>query len=116
MLRVKYLSKEASKKVQGISTALYLELNPVLQKHKGDSINYFTLKEWERECAEVTKRYNDSLAKKKTPLSFKVFLCQVGESVHGKVYTTYNNHKLTYFQGKKLYGYYGSREKGEENE
>lgn len=115
-MRINYLDKKTSKKVQGISTALYLELSPVLQKHRSERINYFSLKEWERECAEVTKRYNDSLAKKKTPLSFTVLLCHEGESVHGKVYTIYNNHKLTYFQGKKLYGYYGSQEKGAENE
>ena len=107
-MQVKYLSEELSKKVQGISTALYLELNPVLQKHKGESINYFSLKEWERECAEVTKRYNDTLAKKKMPLSFIILLCQEGESMHGEVNIVYNNHKLTYFQGKKLYGYYSS--------
>ena len=107
-MQVKYLDKKTSKKVQGISTALYLELNPVLQKHKGEKINYFALKEWERECAEVTKRYNDSLAKKKMPLSFMVLLYHEGESVHGKVDTIYNNHKLTYFQGRKLYGYYDS--------
>ena len=105
-MQVKYLDKKTSKKVQGISTALYLELNPVLQRHEGEKINYFMLKEWERECAEVVKRYNDTLAKKKTPLSFRIFLCPYGESVNGKVDTVYNNHKLTYFQGKKLYGYY----------
>lgn len=115
-MRINYLDKETSKKVQGISTDLYLELSLVLQKHKGEKIDYFALKEWERECAEVTNRYNDSLAKKKTPLSFMVLLCHEGESVHGKVYIIYNNHKLTYFQGKKLYGYYGSQEKGAENE
>ena len=107
-MQVKYLDKKTSKKVQGISTALYLELSPVLQKHKGERINYFALKEWEKECAEVTKRYNDSLAKKKMPLSFMVLLHSEGESVHGKVDTIYNNHKLTYFQGRKLYGYYDS--------
>lgn len=107
-MRVKYLDKKTSKKVQGISTALYLELGPVLQKHEGEKINYLALKEWERGCAEVTKRYNDNLAKKKTPLSFKVLLYHEKDSVHGKVDTTYNNHKLTYFQGKNLYGYYDS--------
>ena len=107
-MQVKYLSEEVSKKVQGISTALYLELNSVLQKHKGESINYFSLKEWERECAEVTKRFNDTLVKKKMPLSFIILLGKEGESVHGKVNIMYNNHKLTYFQGKKLYGYYDS--------
>lgn len=107
-MQVKYLDKKTSKKVQGISTALYLELNPILQRHKGKNITYLALKEWERECAEVTKRYNDTLAKKETPLSFRIFLCHDGESIHGKVDTVYNNHKLTYFQGKKLYGYYGN--------
>ena len=109
---IKYLSKEVSKKVQGISTALYLELNPVLQKHKGESINHFALKEWERECAEVVKRYNDTLAKKEMPLSFVILLYQDGDSVHGRVSITYNNRKLTYFQGRKLYGYYDSQKKG----
>lgn len=107
-MQVSYLDKKTSKKVRGISTSLYLELNPVLQKHRGEKINYFALKEWERECAEVTKRYNDTLAKKKTPLSFVVLLYHEEESVHGKVGTIYNNHRLTYFQGKKMYGYYGS--------
>lgn len=107
-MQVKYLDKKISKKVQGISTALYLELNHVLQRHKGKNITYLALKEWERECAEVTKRYNDTLAKKKTPLSFVVLLYHERESVRGKVDTIYNNHKLTYFQGRKLYGYYGS--------
>ena len=107
-MQIKYLDKKTSKKVQGISTALYLELNPVLQRHEGEKINYFMLKEWERECAEVTRRYNDTLAKEETPLSFMVLLYHERESVHGKVDTIYNNHKLTYFQGKKLYGYYGN--------
>ena len=107
-MRVNYLDKKTSKKVQGISTALYLELGPVLQKHEGEKINYFALKEWERECAEVTKRYNDTLAKKKIPLSFVFLLYQEGGSIHGKVDIIYYGHKLTYFQGKNLYGYYGS--------
>ena len=107
-MRVKHLSEEESKKIQGISTALYLELNPVLQRHKGEVVNYYTLKEGERECAEVVKRYNDTLAKKEMPLSFVILLCQESNSVHGKVSITYNNHKLTYFQGRKLYGYYDS--------
>lgn len=106
-MQVKYLDKKTSKKVQGVSTALYLELSPVLQRHEGEKINYFTLKEWERECTEVVKRHNDTLAKKKMPLSFIVLLHHEGESIHGKVDTIYNDHKLIYFQGKKLYGYYG---------
>jgi hypothetical protein len=107
-MQVKYLGKNTSKKVQGISTSLYLELNPVLQRHKGEKINYYTLKEWERECAEVVKKYNDTLAKKGTPLSFVFLLCQEGDSISGKVDIICHDHKLSYFQGKKMYGYYGS--------
>ncbi len=107
-MQVKYLDKKTSKKVQGISTALYLELSPVLQGHKGEKINSFALKEWERECAEVVKKYNDTLAKKKIPLSFVFLLCREGDSISGKVDIIYRDHKLIYLQGKKMYGYYGS--------